>query len=167
MKNETLQQLLAKYQQGTLTGEELERLNNLAHKEEVMSAAESRAKTLIFRRTLRNTAFVVAGLAVIGVGVWAINPTSQDTLVAERQETPKANVEQIADIQHVEEPVADIPLVASKVTKKTPAVQHAVMQEPVPGPEIVIPQEEEPTVVCNNQCDADSVINDIWRFLTA
>ena len=23
-----------------------------------------------------------------------------------------------------------------------------------------------PVVVCNNQCEADSVINDIWKFLT-
>ena len=26
---------------------------------------------------------------------------------------------------------------------------------------------EEPVVMCNNECEADSVINDIWNFLSA
>ena len=29
------------------------------------------------------------------------------------------------------------------------------------------PTAKDPVVMCNSQCDADSVISDIWKFLTA
>ena len=41
------------------------------------------------------------------------------------------------------------------------AVPHKQKQQPKAV------QAGEPVVTCNSQCDADSVINDIWKFLTA
>ena len=41
------------------------------------------------------------------------------------------------------------------------AVKSADIEESLPVEEV-----KEPVVICNNQCDADSVINDIWKFLS-
>ena len=48
---------------------------------------------------------------------------------------------------------------------------EAVEEEPAftpADPSVNIPQSPaDPVVVCNNHCDADSVISDIWKFLSA
>lgn len=168
MKNDTLQQLLAKYQEGSLSQAELEQLNVLTHKDEVLGAAVGRARTIVVRRTMRNVAFAVVGLAVIGAGIWAIIPSAESPMVAEHEVNTQTVVESVAEIQHTEAPaVEDVTLVAEKKTPKAQVLRHTnVVNDEM---ERVVPAEmqEEPTVVCNNQCDADSVINDIWKFLTA
>ncbi len=164
MKNETLQQLLAKYQQGTLSQEELERLNQLTHKAEVLDAAEGRARTIIRRRTMRTVAFVCAGMAVLGTGVWVMKPTEETPLMAEVKNESRPEVVENVVVAEPEPVVHQ--MVAHKVERKTERVQEP--KDPVAVPEeIALPQNEEPTVICNNQCDADSVISDIWKFLTA
>lgn len=172
MKDNTLQQLLAKYQQGTLTGEELEQLNMLTHKDEVLGAAESRARTIIRRRTWREVGFVCAGLVLIGAGIWVMNPVQEAPMVAELNNNEIQPVEEIVSQEEVDAPmqkvspkVASVPV--SKKSQSTAQIAASQKEDPIVEDIVVAPLREEPTVVCNNQCDADSVINDIWKFLTA
>lgn len=171
MKNDTLQQLLAKYQQGTLSQDELEELNQLTHKAEVIGAAEGRARTIIRRRTMRAVAFVCAGIAVVGAGVWMLNPAPDAPMVAEvRNESMPQVVEQIDIVESapaVRNEPATVSMVAQKAERKVEVDQLAVVESEARPEDIALPQSDEPTVICNNQCDADSVINDIWKFLTA
>ena len=170
MKNDTLQQLLAKYQQGTLSGEELEQLNILTHKDEVMGAAEGRARTIIRRRTWRNVGLVCAALAFVGAGVWALNPAQEAPMVAELNSAEPQVVEDAILHEDVSAPVQQAVPKAIRSPKASQTVaQNIAVQNMEPQVEDIAmePSREEPTVVCNNQCDADSVINDIWKFLTA
>ena len=176
MKQDSLQHLLAKYQEGTISNEELEQLNVLAHRDEVMAAAEGRARTIIRRRTMRTVGLVVAATAVLGAGVWLMTPRQEQPLMAEATApaTIPAQVERTvdADIVPVAAPQNSSP---KKMARKTPIQQQQAVQ---PAAEAPAPQdstlatphsmpEAEPIVVCNNQCDADSVISEIWKFLSA
>lgn len=167
MKNNTLQQLLDKYQQGLLSSEEIEQLNQLTHKDEVMVAAEGRARTIIRRRTIRNVGFVCVGLALAGAGIWMFNSSPETPMLAEMDNAEVKTVEKIAaqdDINAV--PIHQVPVVSRQIR---PVMRQIAEPEETPVVEEIAanPTREEPTVVCNNQCDADSVINDIWKFLTA
>lgn len=160
MKDNSLQQLLAKYQEGTLSADELEQLNQLTHKDEVLSAANRRANGIIRRRTI---GAIVSVVAVVGVGVGLLLPNNEAPLIAEAQEAPIVTTEQPTTIETA--PVAQDDIIAPtpvKAKKKARPVIKTVDNET-----IVIEENVEPTVICNNQCDADSVINDIWKFLTA
>lgn len=167
MKNESLQQLLAKYQEGNLSPEELAQLNRLSYKDETIAAAEHQARGIVRRRTFRTVGLAMAGAAVLGAGVWLLRPQGESVLVAERHEAPTAVEQQ--PVQPVET-IADQQL--APVPKAAPRRQAA---KPVPAeavPETVVTPVNEatddaPVVMCNNQCDADSVISDIWKFLTA
>ncbi len=176
MKQDSLQHLLSKYQEGTISDEELEQLNVLAHRDEVFAAAESRARTIIRRRTIRTVGFAVAATAVLGAGVWMMAPRQEQPLMAEATAptTVPAQVERPADniITPAATPSTSTP---RKVARETPAQQQQTVQPTVeaPAPQdstLATPhsmQEAEPIVVCNNQCDADSVISEIWKFLSA
>lgn len=182
MKQDSLQHLLAKYQEGTLTGEELERLNELTHRDEVLSAAEGRARTIVRRRTMRAVGFGMVAVALLGAGVWMLAPRQQQSMVAAvneeivlQDEAPLAPVDS-PSVETPEAPTAR-PLVAAvtaeeKAVPKVVDVEYeAVEEEPIftpADPSVNIPQSPaDPVVVCNNHCDADSVISDIWKFLSA
>lgn len=165
MKNDTLQQLLAKYQQGTLSGEELEQLNRLTHKDEVMSAAENRAKVIVRRRSLRTVAFAMVGLSLVGVGIWAMRPAEQQQVATESVANPVPTLVESAVPMPAAVAAEEAPIVAAKHDMPREIKQHNEARQQQPA--ATIPQQhEEATVICNNQCDADSVLNDIWRFLT-
>ena len=169
MKNDTLQQLLTSYRQGTISDEELERLNQLTHKDEVMAAAAGRAKVIVRRRTMRMVAFSVAGLAVLGLGIWAVAPSPDAPMVAQRQECQQTAVEAEAEVSHIEDvaPTSPTMAVPPKAAKANSTAAAVAAEAVAAAPSIASPVIDEPTVMCNNQCDADSVINDIWKFLTA
>lgn len=160
MKDNSLQQLLAKYQQGTLSTDELEQLNQLTHKDEVLAAANRRANGIIRRRTI---GAIVSVVAFVGVGIGLLLPGNEAPLIAEVQETPIVINEQPTTVEAA-------PLVEQDITSPTPVKakrKARPITNPIDNESIAIQDNVEPTVICNNQCDADSVINDIWKFLTA
>lgn len=161
MKQNSLQYLLDKFREGTLTDEERSELNRLTHRDEVMASAHSRARGILWRRA----SLAVGALAVIGAGVMAVVPRpTEEVMVAEVREVPAA-VQVVPAIEQVLRPV-EAREAASKPVAKAKPEPKAV---PTPKPASVKPaaiKKTEPVVVCNNQCDADSVINDIKRFLS-
>lgn len=145
MKQNSLQYLLEKYREGTLNEEERVELERMTHKDEVMAAANCQVKGIIRRRV----SLAVAAVMVAGAGVMAVLPHDvQQPLVAEVQEVPVVQEE----TPWVEEVI--IPAVKKEPQRKASTVVSKTKRR------------DEPVVVCNNQCDADSVINDIKRFLS-
>ncbi len=169
MKNDTLQQLLAKYRQGTLSQDELEQLNGLTHKDDVMKAATSRARTVMVRRIFRDAGLATVAIAACGAGVWAFALRSTPVVAGIDKEdiaAVEASVptEDVAPVTDEVEPmmVAGKDVHHATAKKDAPPATNGSVADGTPSS-----QHEEPTVICNNQCDADSVINDIWKFLTA
>lgn len=157
MKQDSIQELLAKRAAGTLTDDELTTLNALAGRDEVVAGAERRAVAIRGRH--RRVAAMVAGVvAVVAVGLTLLMPRHEEPLMA-KQEAP---VQQVVD-EVLPATVEAVPVqVAAVSTGETAAaVPHKQKQQPKAA------QAGEPVVTCNSQCDADSVINDIWKFLTA
>ena len=154
MKNPNIEQLLERYRQGSLNDRELDELNRLAGRDELMSNAYRRADGIVRRR--RGTLFAVVGMLVVGAAIgslfFSLRP-SEPTLVAEAvvpevvvTETPKPQVKQVVPVSHAERQPR-----ATKQPRRTSIHPKA---------------SNDPVVVCNNQCEADSVISDIWKFLT-
>ena len=129
-----------------------------------MAAAGERAHVILRRR--RTVAFTVAGLLVAGGAIWTLLPSERqqapilaETTVPEVVErVPEPTVEQVAPATMPTEEK-----VVAKVTRRSTVAPSQV--KPVDA--VVKPEEsDDPVVMCNNQCEADSVINDIWKFLT-
>lgn len=152
MKTDSIQQLLKRYEESTLSDSELVELNRLTHRDEVMQQAERQANGIIHRR--RTIAYTLTGLLVAGAATWTLlTPrNSESTLIAEATvpevviSIPEPVVEQMAPAAQPQPPVA--------TPRPTKAVHKTAKSS------------DEPVVVCNNQCEADSVISDIWKFLT-
>ena len=150
MKQDTLQSLLDKFREGTLTDGERTELERLSHKDEVFSAARSQAAGILRRRV----ALTVSALMICGAGIWAVLPGGG------------SQMSQVAEVVAPEVPAEPAPMVAEVHKTKRP-VAAAIKKA---RPEEVAPIEQaadEPVVVCNSQCDADSVISDIRKFLCA
>ncbi|MBO7101643.1 MAG: hypothetical protein J6V98_06430 [Bacteroidales bacterium] len=153
MKTESLERLMDKYREGTLSDEERDELNRLTHRDTVMAAASQRARG-IQHRTRLGIGFTVLVL-VAGGAVWTLMPR-----------TDKAP--QMAEVVTPMEVTVPEPVVEQQaVPEVQPQRQH--VQKKSARPLTAAPQradEDEPVVICNNQCEADSVISDIWKFLT-
>ena len=162
MKNNSIQHLLAKRQTGTLTDSELEELNRLTHRDEVVDAAEKAAAGIVRRRRIATSAAAVIAIAVGTIGISLLMPSHETPLVAQQQpsQQPVVVEETPQTIEAPAEPLAAKPAATPKPAAKT------IKDEIAPSAEEV-KHAADPTVVCNNQCEADSVINDIWKFLTA
>ena len=158
MKTDSIQRLLERYREGTLSGSELDELNRLTHRDEVMAGAERRAAGIVRRR--RAVVFTVAGLLLAGTAVWTLLPMQrqQAPLVAE------ATVPEVIDEPTVEHLAPAVPVEPAPSPAKT--VRHHAAIRPATVATPLETESEEPVVVCNNQCEADSVISDIWKFLT-
>ena len=159
--NNEMQRLMEKYREGLLSDAEMETLNALAHKDEVMNAASHRAAGIVRRRTaLCGTVAMVC--LMVGAGVWMTSPRQETPLLAEAK-APEVLVE--PTVTPLEEStIAENPRVEEKsrpIVTNPVAVKPADIEESLPVEEV-----KEPVVICNNQCDADSVINDIWKFLS-
>ncbi len=157
MKTDSIQQLLEKYREGTLSNEEREELNRLTHRDEVMASAGHKAG-VIRRRTRMGIGFGVILLVVGGAFMWTSSPQPTEAplvaeaAVPEEVTLPEPVVEQSAPAEQPVTPV--LPRKSQSHRPETVAPQ-------------AVPASEEPVVMCNNQCEADSVISDIWKFLTA
>ena len=187
MKN--LETLLRRYNEGDLNAEELDELNRLTHRDQVLQAANMRVRAIKRRRYS-----AVAGVAVVLLvtGVFFFARPSVDNQLAE---TP---IMAQADVPTLSEEESGVPVVSKQVEPtqqmtsiETKARQHdtAILQ---PKPKLVASQpssvsvvpvgqtvseeveveqfepaivSEDPIVACNTQCSPDSVINDIWKFL--
>ncbi len=164
MKQDTLQSLLDKFREGTLTDGERTELERLSHKDEVFSAARSQAAGILHRRV----ALTVSALMICGAGIWAVLPGggSQMSQVAEVVAPVPEAPQEVRETVAPEVPAEPAPMVAEVHKTKRP-VAAAIKKA---RPEEVAPIEQaadEPVVVCNSQCDADSVISDIRKFLCA
>ena len=156
-----MQRLMEKYREGLLSDAEMETLNALAHKDEVMDAASHRAAGIVRRRTaLCGTVAMVC--VMVGAGVWMMSPKQEAPLLAEAKV-----LEVLAEpmvTPSAESSVAANPRVEEKnrpVATTSRSLKPADIEESLPVEEV-----KDPVVICNNQCDADSVINDIWKFLS-
>lgn len=156
-----MQRLMEKYREGLLSDAEMETLNALAHKDEVMDAASHRAAGIVRRRTaLCGTVAMVC--LMVGAGVWMMSPKQEAPLLAEAK-VPEVLAEPMVT-PSAESSAAENPRVEEKsrpVATASRSLKPADIQESLPVEEV-----KEPVVICNNQCDADSVINDIWKFLS-
>ena len=164
MKTDSLQQLLERYREGTLDAEGQEELARLSRRDEVMASAGVRAHHIIRRRTRIGMGLCIAVTAVAGATLWALLPqhNTEHPLVAEA--TPAATVEAVAE-QSLTAPQPQL----ETVTMAQPA-KHRTATTPSSsrkGEALLNTKSDIPVVVCNNQCEADSVISDIWKFLTA
>ena len=152
MKNNDIEQMLARRREGGLGADEVEELNRLCGRDEVFAAADRRVATL---RRNRRLAVMVAALVVAASGMMLLTNRvhEEQPLVATAQPLPVAVP--VAEPVPAPEPPVAIP----QPRQAKPAKRVAVEAQPV--------VDQGPVVVCNNQCDADSVISDIWKFLSA
>lgn len=159
--NNEMQRLMEKYREGLLSDAEMETLNALAHKDEVMDAASHRAAGIVRRRTaLCGTVAMVC--VMVGAGVWMMSPKQEAPLLAEAK-VPEVLAEPMVT-PSAKSSVAANPRVEEKnrpVATTSRSLKPADIEESLPVEEV-----KDPVVICNNQCDADSVINDIWKFLS-
>lgn len=173
MKTDSLQQLLERYREGTLSDSDQAELNRLSRRDEVMAAAGERARHIIRHRTRVGIGLGAVAMAVAGVALWTLLPqhSADRPLVAET--TPAVTVEAT-----VEQPVTSLQTQHESIAMAQPVKHHATTTTAHPHrrneapsktskPELRITNSGNPVVVCNNQCEADSVISDIWKFLTA
>lgn len=153
MKKDTIQILLAKRQAGTINDEELAQLATLTHRDETMAAAELRADGII--RTRRRLVTACAAIVVVAVGTVAL-------FMPQREEAPQLAQHQPTAIQQVVPSEEVMPVELSAEPVQVAEVKHVrrkvTREKPVAT--------DEPVVMCNSQCDADSVISDIWKFLS-
>lgn len=155
MKQNTIETLLEKHRNGTLTDEELSRLATISRRDEVLAEADRRADAIIRRR--RASVMTFSAIAAIAVGAFFIVGLPKDETPQVAMQMPTTSVEKVPEAE---------PLPATE--KTTEPVQVATAKPTVHSPKAdAAVKNDEPVVMCNNQCDADSVISDIWKFLTA
>lgn len=154
MKQNSMQYLLEKFREGTLNEEERTELERLTHKDEVFAAAGRKVRGIIWRRV----SLAVAAMMVVGAGTLTMLPREQEPLMAEAMEIPVPTVET--------QPAAPPAIEAVAPQQATAKTQRAASLQRRPKARLAIQEETEPVVVCNNQCEADSVISDIRKFLS-
>ena len=145
-----LENLLRRYQEGGLTPEEVDELNQLTHRDQVFSAACQQAK-VVRRRQGSIVCGVAAVLLVTGV-VFLARPTVSNGL-------SDAPIVAQADAPKPTESLTGIP--SGSDLPESPELEATSTQTPQHDTAVA----DDPIVACNTQCSPDSVINDIWKFL--
>ncbi len=136
-----------------LTEEQKARL--LAGRDEAMAEVDRRVAGI--RRARRRTvALTTTAVLALGAGTLLFVPKGQPTLVAEHR-APAA----IAAPADTAIAATTVETVQAEVQPEKPAVERKARKA------VKTHRITEPVVMCNNQCDADSVISDIWKFLSA
>ncbi|MDY6371679.1 MAG: hypothetical protein SPL12_05200 [Bacteroidales bacterium] len=165
MKMDDIQRLLQKYHDGTLTPGEQAELDRLTHKDEVLGEAFHKADGIVRRRQVRYLAMAMTGLVLLGAGVWMARPSQEAApLVAGRQALPAAVADEAPAPPPAQPTVAGEPVL---VAAARPANVAKPAPKPVAPTQAAPHAEQQTVVVCNTQCEADSVINNIWKFLSA
>ena len=180
MKN--LETLLRRYNEGDLNAEELDELNRMTHRDQVLQAANMRVRAIQRRRYT-----TVAGVAVVLLvtGVFFFTQPSVDNQLAETPIMAQADVPTLSEVEPstpVISKQAESTQQMSSIETRTRQHDTAILQpkpklvsvapvEQAVSEEVDIEQMEpvvvsdDPIVACNTQCSPDSVINDIWKFL--
>lgn len=154
MTQDKKQELLRRHAAGALSDEEREELSRMCGRDEIFAAADRKVAAIRRRRHAGVLAMAAAAVAAIGAVAVMAPQHGSETLVAEQQQPlPIA----------VETAVADVAPAASTAAEQQPRAAVATSK---PARK-VRHKAEEPVVMCNNECEADSVINDIWKFLSA
>lgn len=153
MKHNEIEDLLEKRRMGVLTDEELIYLNTLSRRDEVLTAAVGRADAIVRRR--RNSVMAFIAIAAVAVGAMML-------FAPQRDDIPQVAM-QTAPMPMVEEPQQ---MSMESIVEPEP-VQMAAVKSAVHKASKPAVKSDEPVVMCNSQCDADSVISDIWKFLSA
>lgn len=164
--NNEMQRLMEKYREGTLSDAEMAELNTLTHRDEVIGAANHRAAGIIRRRIMVRASLVVAAGLLVGGGVWLAQPRALEApLLAEVQIPASMTVPAPEEMPAMDEPAKQE---ARPIVQVRPQVrkQTHVQPEDIVVTEAPADDADDPVVMCNNRCDADSVINDIWKFLS-
>ena len=155
MKQNTIETLLEKRRRGELSDEELQQLGTLSRRAEVLAEADRRADVVIRRRRTGVAAF--SAIAAIAAGAFIIVGQPKDEAPMVAMQTVQIAVETTSEAEPT-----------PTVEKKAEPVQMAAAKPAVHKHKAATSAKaDEPVVMCNNQCDADSVISDIWKFLTA
>ena len=177
-----LENLLRRYQEGSLTPDELSELNQLTHRDKVFAAACQQAQGIRRRRRA-----VVAGVAAVLVVTGAVFyiQSSTDNMLGDSPVVAQADVPRPAEVGLPSVSIPTAPNVVEVVSTSSTNVNHydtavlqpkpglvspVVVEQPVNVETVVESQEpsvvaDDPIVACNTQCSPDSVINDIWKFL--
>lgn len=158
MKQNAIETLLEKRRAGTLTDDELAELNVLSRRDEVMADAERRADAVVRRR--RNSVTIFSAIAAIGIGAALLTMPQNSEAPTTAMQTAPVAVEKaptVAPTPAAEAQAEPVQVAAAKpaAAKRKPATVKTTAKS------------DEPVVVCNSQCNADSVISDIWKFLSA
>lgn len=162
MKQDSIQQLLAKRQAGTISDDELETLNRLTRRDEVIAAADRQASGIVRRRRIGLSALALTIVAAGGAGLLFLQPTGETTTVAKQEPVAPTVVE-----TPIVEEIALPPTPATTVEEVAATHTNTTAPQPKKPTTVATHATANPVVVCNNQCEADSVISDIWKFLTA
>lgn len=161
MKQNSIQYLLAKYREGTLTDDERTELERLSHRDEVMAAASHRATGIVWRRV----SLAIGAVAVLGVGATLMIPRPvEEMMIAEAHNVPSV-VQVASETEQVLRPV-EMREAETQQVAEAKAAMKPVAKRPSALRRGAAQKKSDPVVVCNNQCDADSVISDIKRFLS-
>ena len=177
MKN--IEELLLRYQEGSLSPDELTELNQLTHRDRVMDAARKQARTIKVRRysVVAGVAVVLAVAGTVFHTQSALDGAANLPMVAQAEvpSPSKATASEAASMPQVEETKAvTVKGVRSYDTAIISPKPQLVSVDPVEQPaniETIVEQQEpsmlasDPIVACNTECSPDSVINDIWKFL--
>ncbi|MBR6990724.1 MAG: hypothetical protein IKH97_00715 [Bacteroidales bacterium] len=180
MKN--LETLLRRYNEGDLNAEELDELNRMTHRDQVLQAANMRVRAIKRRRYS-----AVAGVAVVLLvtGVFFFARPSVDNQLAETPIMAQADVPTLSEeesgmpvVSKQEEPTQQMTSIETRmlqhdtsILQPKPKLVSVVPVEQAVSEEVDVEQleppivSEDPIVACNTQCSPDSVINDIWKFL--
>ncbi len=184
-----IETLLQRYHDGSITPDEMDELNRLTHREDVIQMANAKATSIRRRRNGRIVA-VASVLLVAGVFFAVFTnqglETGDEPLIA-KVETHNVDVADLGQSAAVEkedaqehvavEPmetelrVAAEPVIVPERTMKAVASVRETVKEPLSHTQREVVNVEameiDPIVACNTQCSPDSVINDIWNFLKA
>lgn len=174
MKNQEINSLLQKYSQGTIADSELAALQQATHLERVVASAVSESAVLRRARLRRMSALSVA-LLLVGGGVALLRPqqgavqtmpiaqVSAESVIVPA-DTAMLPIEQHA-VQSAKHYVDQTPSVADSARPKAPArkVETIIPMEEMPVTGVV--DVSEMKVLCNIECDADSVLSEVFKFL--
>lgn len=174
--------LLKKYRQGTISDEEMNQLNRLTRRDEVVESACKRAATL---RRRRHVVLSVSAMALLLGGVGAMlffnaDPVADSKPLFAAQPAVSADDSALSVTNDVADPasmhlqgqgltpesmVQPLEVASAKPRQVKAEKAERVSRENVPA--LNVHEVAAPQVMCNVGCDADSVISDVWDFLNA
>lgn len=184
MKNKDLEKLLGKYANDEISDDEMQLLSSITHRNEVMKSALGLATQI--RKKRRRT---IASIVSVCILVFGVELLMRPMLINDDEiKIAKVTEEKIpvnTNVVESEIGIKEETLVKKEENVKIKPIEKKHISESniveekkveikeeiiiVPDKEVLIVDDmqydEGTQVLCNVQCDADSVINDVWNFL--